>query len=122
MAQTLAVAGAASLPFEDGSPSAPVQLATSLGFTSRADFARQYAGTVTDDVVDFGTLTVPGAKGIIVKCTAGSCTIKFQTNVSIAWPLAPGGYFIWINTAQAFPTAAFITTTGAASVVFIAVG
>ena len=36
--------------------------------------------------------------------------------------LAPGGYFLWINTAQAFPNAAFITTTGAASVVFIAVG
>lgn len=122
MAQNLTVAGAASLPFEDGTNVAPIQLAASLGFTSRADFARAYAGAVTDDPVDFGTLAAAGAKGVIVKCTAGSCVIKFQSNTSIAWPLAPGGYFIWINTAQAFPNAAFITTTGAASVVFIAVG
>jgi hypothetical protein len=122
MAQTLTVAGAASLPFEDGTNVAPIQLAASLGFTSRADFVRAYSGAVADDPVDFGTLVAAGAKGVIVKCTAGSCTIKFQNNSSIAWPLAPGGYFIWINTAQAFPNAAFITTTGAASVVFVAVG
>ncbi len=122
MAQILTVAGSASLPFEHGTNVAPVQLAASLGFTSRADFARAYSGAVADDPVDFGTLVAAGAKGLIVKCTAGSCTVKFQTNVSIAWPLAPGGYFLWINTAQAFPTAAFITTLGAASVVFIAVG
>jgi hypothetical protein len=122
MAQTLTVAGAASLPFEDGTNVAPIQLAASLGFTSRADFVRSYSGAIVDDEINFGTLAVPGAKGVIVKCTAGSCVIKFQADTSIAWPLAPGGYFIWINTAQAFPNAAFITTTGAASVVFVAVG
>ncbi len=122
MAQTLTVAGSAALPLEDGTNVAPIQLAASLGFTSRADFSRSYAGAVTDDPVDFGTLTIPGAKGVIVKCTAGSAVIKFQNNTSIAWPLAPGGFFLWINTAQAFPTAAFITTTGAATVIFVAVG
>lgn len=121
MAQTLTVAGAASLPFEDGTNVAPINLAAALGFTSRADFSRAYSGLVTDDVVNFGTLTSPGAKGVIVKCTAGSCTIKFN-GATDAWPLSPGGYFVWINTAQAFPTAALISTTGAATVVFIAVG
>jgi hypothetical protein len=122
MAQILTVAGSASLPFEDGTNVAPVQLAATLGFTSRADFARAYSGAITDDAIDFGTLSTPGAKGVLVKCTAGSCTIKFEAIDGTEWPLAPGGYFLWINTAQAFPKAAFITTTGAASVVFIAVG
>ena len=122
MAQNLTVAGAAAIPLEDGGATAPINLAATLGFTQRADYARSYAGAVVDDPVSLGTLTVPGAKGIIVKCTAGSCVIKFQTVGMNAWPLAPGGYFIWINTAQAFPTAAFITTTGAAAMVFIAVG
>ena len=121
MAQNLTVAGAAAIPLEDGGTTAPINLATALGFTSRVDFQRSYAGSVTDDPVNFGTLAVPGAKGLIVKCTAGSCTIKFNGGTD-AWPLAPGGYFIWINTAQAFPTAALITTTGAAGVLFIAVG
>ncbi len=122
MAQTLTVAGAASLPFEDGTSVAPIQLAASLGFTSRADFVRAYSGAITDDPIDFGTLAAAGAKGVIVKCAAGSCTIKFEGIDGTEWPLAPGGYFIWINTAQAFPKAAFVTTTGAASIVFVAVG
>jgi hypothetical protein len=121
MAQTLTVAGAASCPFVDGGTVAPIPLATALGFTSRADFQRSYLGAIVDDPVNFGTLAVPGAKGIIVMCTAGSCTIKFN-GAADAWPLAPGGYFIWINTAQPFPTSALITTTGAAGVFFLAVG
>lgn len=122
MAQNLTIAGAASLPFEDGTNVASIQLAASLGFSSRADFSRSYTAAVVDDVVDFGTLGGTGAKGIIVKCTSGACTIKFQSNTSIAWPLAPGGYFVWINPSLPFPTAAFVNTTGAATVVFVAVG
>jgi hypothetical protein len=121
MAQNLTVAGAASFPLEDGGPTAPINLATVLGFTSRADYVRTYAGAIVDDPVDFGTLTGTGAKGVLVKCTAGGCTIKFNGGAD-AWPLAPGGYFLWINTAQFFANAALITTTGAASVVFVAVG
>ncbi len=122
MAQNLTVAGAASIPLEDGGTVAPIDLAAVLPFVSRADYVRAYSAAVVDDPVDFGTLTVPGAKGILVKCKTGSCVIKFQNNASLAWPLAPGGYFLWLNPSQAFPTAAFITTTGAASVVFYAVG
>lgn len=122
MAQNLSVAGAASIPLEDGGTPTPVDLTALLGFVSRADYVRSYTGAVTDDPVDFGTLTVPGAKGILVKCKTGACVIKFQGTTMNPWPLAPGGYFLWINTAQAFPTSAFITTVGAASVVFMAVG
>lgn len=119
--QTLTVAGAASTPLEDGGGVAPIALAVALGYTARVDFVRAYSGAVTDDVVDFGTLEGSGAKGLIVKCTSGSCTIKFNGGAT-AWPLAPGGYFVWVNTSQAFPNAALITTTGAASVLLLAVG
>ena len=46
MAQTLTVAGAASCPFVDGGTVAPINLASALGFTSRADFQRSYAGAI----------------------------------------------------------------------------
>lgn len=122
MAQNFAVAGAASFPLEDGGAVAPVDLTSQVPYTSRADFVRNYVAAIVDDPVDFGTLDVPGAKGILVKCKTGSCVIKFQTTGGNPWPLSPGGEFLWTNPSQAFPTAAFITTTGAASVVFIAVG
>ena len=121
MAQNLTIAGTASIPLEDGGPIAPISLTALLAFTGRADYVRSYAGAVADDAVDFGTLAGSGAKGLLVKCAAGSCTIKFNGSTA-AWPLAPGGYFLWVNTAQFFPTSALITTTGAASVVFLAVG
>lgn len=122
MAQNFAVAGAASFPVEDGGAVAPVDLASQVPYTSRADFVRNYTTGVTNDPVDFGTLAVPGAKGILVKCKSGSCVIKFQSTAGDPWPLAPGGEFLWTNPSQAFPTSAYITTTGAASVVFVAVG
>lgn len=121
MAQALTVAGALSLPFEDGTNVAPIQLAATLGYAARADFSRSYSGVVTDDPVNFGTLATAGAKGIIVKALSGACTIKFNGGTD-AWPLAVGGYLIWINPSTPFPTAALITTTAAASILFIAVG
>lgn len=122
MAQTMVVTGSVGIPFEDGGTPAPISLAVSVTFTSRADFSRAYAGAVANDPVDLGTLTVPGARGIIVKCNAGSCTVAFQSTSGQAWPLAPGGAFLWANPSAAFPTSAFVTVTGAASVTFIAVG
>lgn len=121
MAEKLVVAGKASLPFEDGGAVAPIDLAIDLTYVGRADFRRDYVAAVTDDPVDLGTLAAAGAKGVLVKCKTGTCTIKFNGSTQ-AWPLAPGGYFLWANPSTPFPTAAVITTTGAASVVFIAVG
>jgi hypothetical protein len=122
MSQALTVAGALSLPLVDGGAVAPITLAATLGYTSRADFVRNYTGTVVNDAVNFGTLASPGAKGVIVLVTSGSCTIAFQATTNEAWPLAPGGYFLWINPSTPLPTSAFITTTGPAAVIFIAVG
>jgi hypothetical protein len=120
--QTFTVAGAASCPLEDGTGVGTVQLGTSFVFTSRADYSRSYASPVTNDSVNLGTLASPGAKGLLVKCTTGSCTIAFQSSSNEAWPLAVGGYFLWLNPSTGFATSAFITTTGPATIIFIAVG
>lgn len=122
MAQNFTVAGKVMAPFENTTAVAPVDLGVSFAFSGRADFSRQYDGAVTDDPVSLGTLSTGGAKGVMVKCLAGTCTIKFNGG-SDAWPLAAGaGYFLWVNSAQGFLTAALITTTGAATVLFLAVG
>ena len=122
MAQTLLSAGKLSIPLEDGGPVAPIDLGLSLIFTGRADFSRTYTALTTDDAVNLGTLATPGAKGVLVKCSVGACTVKFN-GAADAWPLdAAAGFFLWLNTARPFPTAALISTTGPATVIFIAVG
>lgn len=122
MAQTLTVAGNLKIPLEDTTATAPIDLGLSFPFTARADFSRKYDDAATDDAVDLGTLDVAGAKGVLVKCIAGACTIKFNGG-DVAWPLsAGGGYFIWMNSAQGFLTAASISCLAAATVIFVAVG
>lgn len=123
MAQNFTVAGNVQIPLEDAGSPAPISLAISFPYVPRADFNRKYDGAVTDDPVNLGTMaTGGGAKGVLVKCTAGTCTVKFNGGTD-AWPLAAGaGYFLWINSSQGFLTAALVTTTGSATVVFIAVG
>ncbi len=123
MAQTFTVVGKLTIPLEDSQSVAPIDLGIAFPITARADFSRKYDGAVTDDAVDLGTLAdTPGAKGILVKCIAGTCTVKFNGG-NTAWPLsAAGGHFFWANGAQGFLTDALITTTGAATVIFLAVG
>lgn len=122
MAQTLTIAGKFSAPLEDTPTQAPVDLGVTMTFTGRADFSRKYDAPVTGDSVNLGTLTTGGAKAVLVKCILGTCTITFNGG-SDSWPLAAGsGYFLWSNTTQGFLTAAAITTPGAATVVFIALG
>lgn len=122
MAQTLTSAGKLSIPLEDGGPTAPIDLGVAFAFAGKADFSRKYDGPVTDDAVNLGTLASGGAKGVIVKCSLGNCTVKFNGG-SDAWPLDAGaGFFLWLNSARPFPTAALITTTGPATVLFLAVG
>lgn len=123
MAQSFTVAGNLQIPLEDAGSPAPISLAISFPYVPRADFSRKYDGAITDDPVNLGTLASGGgAKGVIVKCMAGTCTVKFNGGTD-AWPLAASaGYFLWINSSQGFLTSALITTTGSATVVFIAVG
>ncbi len=122
MAQNFTVAGKLSIPLEDAGPQAPIDLGVNFPYVAKADYSRKYDGAVTDDAVNLGTLTTGGAKGVMVKCSTGTCTAKFNGGTD-AWPLAAGaGYFLWVNSSQGFLTSALITTTGAATVVFIAVG
>ncbi len=121
MAQNLTVAGAASFSPIDGSAGSPISLAITLPFTSRADFSRTYAAVATADVVNFGTLAVSGAKGVLVVCTAGSGDIKFN-GATDAWPLHPGGYFLWVDPTQPFPTSALIDAAAGTTIIFLAVG
>lgn len=121
MAQTFTVAGAISVSLIDGGTPAPISIAASIPFTNRADFQRAYSGAVTDDLVHFDTLAAAGAKGVLVVCTVGTATIKFNGGTD-AWPLSPGGHFEWCNPSTPFPTAALISTTGPATVIFLAVG
>lgn len=121
MAQTFAIAGTLSVPSEDGQAPAKIDLATSIVYTNKAAFDRSYAGAVTDDAVDLGPLEDAGAKGLLVKVVSGSCTLKFNGS-NLAWPLSAGGYMLYSNPSQGFPTGCLITTTGAAAVKFLAVG
>lgn len=121
MAQNFVVAGSVSCPLVDGSTPSPLPIASTIPHTGRVDFQRNYTAAVVDDVVNFGTLVAAGAKGVLVLCPAGACTIKFNGGTD-AWPLAPGGQFLWSNPSTPFPTAALITTTGPATVIFLAVG
>jgi len=121
MAQTFTVTGAVAASFIDGGSPSPISLAATIPYVSRADFQRAYTAAVVDDPVNLGTLAAAGAKGVTVVCTAGAATIKFNGGTD-AWPLAPGGHFEWCNPSTPFPTSALITTTGPATVVFLAVG
>lgn len=121
MAQNFAIAGTLSVPSEDGQTPAKIDLATSITYTNKAAFDRSYSGAEVDDAVDLGPLDVAGAKALLIKVASGSCTVKFNGGTQ-AWPIGAGGYFLYCNPPQGFPTACAITTTGAALVKFLAVG
>lgn len=121
MAKQFVSVGTVSVPREDGQASATSDLSTKITFTQRAEFDRVYSGVVTDDVVDLGTLDTGGAKAILVKCSVGTCTVKFNSDTG-AWPLAPGALFMFFNPTVGFPTGCKVTTVGAATVSFLAVG
>jgi hypothetical protein len=119
----MTVAGNFQCPLENTTSTAAVSLAATLTFTSMAEFTRTYSGAISADPVSLGTLSGSGAKAILVKCLSGSVTIEFNSDTATQWPLAAaGGYLLWCNTSQGFITSAAVTTTGAASVVFVALG
>lgn len=125
MSLTLLITGQLQFSVEDQKQSAAVDLGQNFPFTQRADFERVYTVAAVDDAVDFGTLATGGAKGVLVKVTLGAATIKFvvgATTETIAWPLVPGAYFLYVNPGGGFPTGAKVNTTGAATVKFIVVG
>lgn len=125
MSLNFSVTGRIQTNVESNQQSAILDLGASLIYTQRADFERVYSGAIVDDPVDLGTLNVGGARGVLVKVTAGSATIKFVAGLitgTLEWPLVPGAYMLYVNPSAGFPTGALVTTTAAASVKFIAVG
>ncbi len=125
MALKVVITGTMQVGLEDAKTPGALDLAQDFTITQRADFERVYATAATDDPVDFGTLAVGGAKGVLIKVTLGAATIKFLNGVTtgtLSWPLVPGAYFLYMNPSGGFPTGALVSTPGAASVKFIAVG
>lgn len=125
MAMNVTITGKLQVQLEDGQVPAPIALDVTFPVTQRADFERVYSAAVTDDVVDLGTLAVGGAKVVLIKVTQGAATVKMVVGVTVdnnPIPLNPGAYHLYVNPAAGFPTGAKITTTGAATVKFIALG
>ncbi len=121
MTQSVTVVGKFSAPFEDGGGSGTFDLGALFAFTQREHFEAVYTEATTDDPVDFGSLSVGGAKACIVKCTVGACTIKFNGE-ALAFPLVPGAYFLYVNPSGGFLTAALVSTVGSATVKLLALG
>jgi hypothetical protein len=123
MSQQLTISGKFLTPIEDSTVTAAIDMGVVMPYTARADFSRKYDSAVTADPVSLGTLTTAGAKAVLVKCILGTCTITFNGG-SDAWPLAasPAGFLLWCNTTQGYLTSAAVTTSGAATVIFVALG
>lgn len=120
MAQQLVVSGSFAIPLEDGGAVAQVDLKQAFNVTQRADFSRVYDALVTDDAVDLGTLATAGAKAFIIKCKAGSCTVKLNGGTT-AITLDAGAEIMYANPVSGWLTAALISTSGPATVLFLAV-
>lgn len=122
MAKNFTVAGKLTIPLEEAAVPSQTSLDAAFPYVAQTCFSRKYDIAVVDDGVDLGTLESGGARATFIRCTAGACTIKFNGGAD-AWPLsANGGFFLWVNSAQGFLTTATITTSGAATVTFVAVG
>ena len=120
MAQQLVVSGSFAIPLEDGGAVAQVDLKQAFNVTQRADFSRVYDALVTDDVVNLGTLATAGAKGFIIKCKSGSCTVKLNGS-TVAISLDAGAEIMYVNPVSGWLTTATISTTGPATILFLAV-
>lgn len=121
MSQSAVVAGSLQAPYEDGGSSGNISLALNFPYTQKINDDLVFAGPVTDQAVDFGTMDTGGAKLVLIKCPTGSCTIKFNGVSGLQVPLSPGGYYLWFNPATGFVTGITISTTGPATVKVLAV-
>ena len=120
MSQAAVVAGSLQAPYEDGGSSGSINLAINFPYTQKINDDLVYAAPVTDQAVDFGTMATGGAKLVLIKCSAGSCTVKFNGVSGLQVPIAPGGYYLWFNPATGFVTGITISTTGPATVKVLA--
>lgn len=125
MAKTFSVTGTLSVPLEDGQTPAAGLLTASVTYTKKASFDLVYDATVTDDPITFGTLASTGAKGVLIKCTAGACVVKVDSDGvtgNLPLPLNSGGYLLFMNPTTGLPTGCHITVAATASLEILAVG
>jgi hypothetical protein len=125
MAKTFTVAGTVSVPLEDGQTPAVSSLTQAITYTKKATFDLVYADPVIDDEITFGSLVTAGAKGLLIKCTAGSCTIKIDipgTPGNVALPFNTGGLLLFANPAAGLPSGCHITVGASAALEISAVG
>jgi len=125
MSKTFTVAGTVSVPLEDGQTPATGSLTQAITYTKKATLDLVYAAPVVDDVVTFGSLAAAGAKGVLIKCTSGACTVKVNApglSGNIALPFNTGGYMLYANPAAGLPSGCNITVAAAATLEITAVG
>ena len=124
MAKNFEVKGVVTLPLQSGQPPATANIDTAFVYTKKTNLDLVYAAPVTDEAISFGSLAVAGAKGLLVKCTAGACTLKINgpaITSNIPLPFQAGGYLLYANATEGFPTGCLITVTTTASLEIVAV-
>lgn len=125
MSKNFKVAGSVSAPLQDGQTAAEADLTQSFVYTKKASLDLVYADAVTDDPIIFGTLAVAGAKGLLIRCTTGACTVKIDgpgVTGNLPLPLQAGGYLLYANPAAGLPSGCHITVATTASLEILAVG
>ena len=125
MSKNLTIAGSVSAPLQDGQTPAEADLTQSFVYTKKACLDLVYADVVADDPVTFGTLAVAGAKGLLIRCTAGACTVKIDgpgVTGNLPLPLHAGGFLLYANPAAGLPSGCPITVAATASLEILAVG
>src|SRR5574343_545456 len=125
MSKNFTVDGSVSVPLQDGQPAASADLTMSFIYTKKAGFDLVYSDAVADDPITFGTLAVAGAKGLLIRCTAGACTINIDvpgTSGNLPLPLHAGGYLLYANPSAGLPSGCHVTVTTSASLEILAVG
>lgn len=122
MAQTFKITGKVELPLEDGQTPGAVSLDTSFTFTQRANQELSFSAAAADVAVNLGTLSVGGAKALLVKSPTGGCVVKLNGSTDAIPVPASNGYILVVNPSAGAITAVTVTVTGVAIVKIIAVG
>lgn len=119
MAKQVTISGLVSLPQEEGGQPAPYNLAQTFTYTKKAEFDQAYDGVVTNDPISLGTMSVSGAKLLLVKASIGGCTFRVNGAV-LDIPIPVGAFMLYSNPSAGFITSLSVSVTGAASISILA--
>jgi hypothetical protein len=101
MSTPFTLSGTLQLPPDLGVPNTNIPFSTSSGFDSRSEAEYNFVGAGTK-VVDFGTITSPGAKAILIEvdpnATATPVLVQFNGGGAPGQvEIAPGGFIAYAN-------------------------